>query len=159
MKRAIAWLGMALLVVGCGKSENTPLTQNKPDEGQAKASISTYLNDCGWKEIEFVSFQEASELPREVKGTKHSCAFQFSAKYTNLFGERVAKNNWVAVVCSDTDKPVVTYCYDDAMKLIGKLDRANEDAKVQEASPIRTVSFTEPANLAPNSADIKPLVP
>jgi hypothetical protein len=124
MKRAIVFLGLALVAVGCGGSkdgqptaDSTPAGKPAPDE--AKACIVAYLNQCGWKDVELAQIADQPQVPTEAKATGEAWAFAFTAHYTNVFGERQTSANWVAVVTRADGKPCVKSCFDESRKLVG----------------------------------------
>jgi len=124
MKRTIAWLGLALLSAGCGGKPNadpsaSAAATGKPAADEAKACIVAYLGQCGWQDVELVRMADCPELPKGAKATGELWAFTFSATYTNVVGERLTSENWVAVVARADGKPCVTGCFDEARRLVG----------------------------------------
>jgi hypothetical protein len=127
MTRAIAFLGLALLAVGCGGSKDgRPTTDagsgqaaGKPAADEAKACIVTYLNQCGWKDVELAQVTDQAEVPAGAKVSGEAWAFAFTAHYTNVFGERQTSANWVAVVARADGKPCVRRCLDEGRRLVG----------------------------------------
>ena len=125
MARAIAFLGLALLAIGCG-SKDGPATADgsapaagKPAPDETKACIVAYLNQCGWKDVELAQVTDQAELPAGAKVTGEAWAYGFTAHYTNVFGERQTSANWVAVVARADGKPCVKSCFDEGRKLVG----------------------------------------
>jgi hypothetical protein len=145
MKRAIALFGLALLVVGCGDKDGKPAadgqgsaqTTGKPPTDEAKACIVTYLNQCGWKDVELASIADQPEVPAGAKAGGEAWAFAFTAHYTNLFGERQSSENWLAVVGRTDGKPCVTSCFDETRHLVGGHTGAesNEKGKLVASGP------------------------
>jgi hypothetical protein len=125
MKHAIAFLGLALLAAGCGDSGKPSAeaaaaqAANKPAIDETKACISSYMAQCGWKDVEFAQFSENAELPSQVKVVGDAWAFTFTANYTNVVGERQTSENWVAVLAKENGKPYVKSCFDSSKKLVG----------------------------------------
>jgi hypothetical protein len=123
MKRAIAFLGLALLAAGCGgkdspKPEVAAVSKPAPDE--AKACIAGYLGQCGWKDVELVAIADSPSLPKGTPAINgEAWAFTFSAQYTNILGERQATENWIAVVARSDGKACVTSCFDHAQRMVG----------------------------------------
>ena len=125
MTRAFAFLGFALLATGCGKSDVPKAdsaapaqASGKPATDEAKACITDYLAQCGWKDVEFVAVADQATLPEAAKAIGEAWAFCFSVRYSNVFGERQSCDNWVAVVARDGGKSRVTSCFDDAKQLV-----------------------------------------
>jgi hypothetical protein len=124
MRRVITFLGLALLAAGCGGSK-TPTAEapaaatGRPGADEAKACIATYLGQCGCKDVELVSLAERPDVPAGAKIPGEAWAYTFSAKYTDLFGERRASENWVAVLARADGKPCLKSCFDDAKRLVG----------------------------------------
>ena len=127
MTRAIAFLGLALLAVGCGGgTDGQPTAGEAPARAagkqaadEAKACIVTYLNQCGWKDVELAQVTDQPQVPAEAKVTGEAWAFAFTAHYTNVFGERQTSANWVAVVGRADGKACVKSCFDEGRKLVG----------------------------------------
>jgi hypothetical protein len=125
MTRAIALFGLALLVIGCGGGkEGKPVADagaptGKPAPDEAKACIVTYLNQCGWKDVELARLSDQPELPAGAGAGGEAWAFSFTAHYTNVLGERRTSANWLAVVARAEGKPRVTSCFDEARRLVG----------------------------------------
>jgi len=137
MARAIAWFGLALLVVGCGGGkQGKPVADagapaGKPGPDEAKACIVTYLNQCGWKDVELARVSDQPELPAGAGAGAggEAWAFAFTAHYTNVLGERRTSENWVAVVARAAGKPTVTSCFDETRHLVGGHTGAEADEK------------------------------
>ena len=125
MKRVIAILGLAILTVGCGtKSLENPIANQstptgKPAADEAKACIITYLNQCGWKDVDLAKVVEEPAVPAEAKSYDESWAFTFTAQYTNVVGERQTSENWMAVVRRSEGKATVKCCFDESRRLVG----------------------------------------
>ena len=124
MRRAITLLGLTLLAAGCGGGKSPtaeapgPVT-GRPGAEEAKACIAAYLGQCGWKDVELVSLADQPDLPPGAKVTGEAWAYTFSAKYTDLFGERRASENWVAVLTRTDGKPCLKSCFDGAKRQVG----------------------------------------
>jgi hypothetical protein len=124
MRRAIAFLGLAVLAAGCGDTK-TPTAEaptaatGRPAADEARACIAAYLGQCGWRDVELVSLADQQDVPKGGKSAGDAWAFTFSAKYTDLFGERRTSENWVAVLTRADGKPCMTSCFDDAKRLVG----------------------------------------
>src|SRR4051794_5144367 len=100
MTRAIAFLGMVLLAVGCGGGKDgkpvadaTAPAAGRPAPDEAKACIVAYLRQCGWKDVELAELSDQPKLPDGVQGADGACAFAFTAHYTNVVGERRTSAN------------------------------------------------------------------
>jgi hypothetical protein len=123
MRRAITFLGLALLAAGCGgktpTAETAAVPAGRPGADEAKACIAAYLGQCGWRDVELVSLADQADVPTGAKVTGEAWAFTFSAKYTDLFGERQASQNWVAVLSRTDGKPCLKSCFDEAKRLVG----------------------------------------
>ncbi len=125
MRYAIGFLGLALLAVGCTDSSKPKADANlaatgKPADDETKACITSYLVQCGWKEVELTRLDERADVPREAMILSgEAWAFTFTARYTNVVGERLTSENWVAVLARDEGKPRVKSCLDSAKKLVG----------------------------------------
>ena len=142
MLRAIGFLGLVLVAVGCGGGKDgqptadaTPAGKPAPDE--AKTCIVAYLNQCGWKDVELAQIADQPQVPPEAKVTGEAWAFAFTAHYTNVFGERQTSANWVAVVARADGKPCVKSCFDDSRKLVGGHTgaEANEKGNLVRLAP------------------------
>lgn len=136
MKRLFALFLMSLLAVGCGSSgkpePQAAATEGaKPTTDEARVCVSDYMNQCGWRDVEFSTFADQTELPKEAKTTGDAWAFSFSASYQNIFGERQKTTNWVAVVTRDSGKFKVARCYDEAKQLVGGHTGSEESEKAQ----------------------------
>ncbi len=123
MKRAITFLGMALLIAGCG-GKDSPKPEaaavGKPAADEAKVCIAGYLGQCGWKDVELVAIADQPSLPKGITAPSgEAWAFTFSAKYTDLFGQQQATENWVAVVARSDGKACVKSCFDHAQRMVG----------------------------------------
>lgn len=123
MRRAITFLGLALFAAGCGgkspTAERPAVPAGRPGTDEARACIAAYLGQCGWRDVELVSLADQTEVPAGTKVTGEAWAYTFSAKYTDLFGERRASENWVAVLARDDGKPCLKSCFDDTKRLVG----------------------------------------
>lgn len=126
MKRAMALLGLALLAAGCGKSGNSTAENaapaaatGKPADDEAKGCIVAYLGQCGWQDVQLTHMVDQPEVPKAAKVTEEAWAFTFTATYTNVVGERLTSENWVAVVTRSSGKPCVKCCFDEARHLVG----------------------------------------
>lgn len=143
MTRAIAMVGFALLVVGCGKGKDGRPTADsqapagKPGPEEARGVIVAYLNQCGWKDVELARLTDQPELPAGARSDGEAWAFAFSASYTNVFGERQSSENWVAVVGRSGGKPCVTSCFDESRRLVGGHTgaEANEKGRLVASAP------------------------
>lgn len=145
MTRAIAFLGLALLAVGCGGGKDGQPTADagsapaagKPAPDEAKACIVTYLNQCGWKDVELAQVTDQPQVPAEAQVVGEAWAFAFTAHYTNVFGERQTSSNWVAVVTRADGQPCVKSCFDDSRKLVGGHTgfEANEKGTLVKLAP------------------------
>jgi len=132
MRNAILFLGLALAAAGCGGGSKPAADAGptgKPGNDEAKACIVAYLGQCGWKDVELVRLSDHPEMPKGAKVPGEAWAFCFSATYTNVFGERQATENWVAVIGRDGDKARVTTCFDEACRLVGGHSGAEECEK------------------------------
>lgn len=127
MMRATALLGLALLAAGCGDGGKPTADQAAPDAppgkpavDEARMCIAAYLGQCGWKDVELSGVADHDGMPKGAPApTGEAWAFTFSATYTNLFGERQASVNWVAVLGRSDGQPCVKSCYDDSRRLVG----------------------------------------
>ena len=126
MTRAIAFLGVVTLAVGCGggkdgkpAADGSAPAAGKPAPDETKACIVAYLNQCGWRDVELAEVSDQPKLPDGARASGDAWAFAFTAHYTNVVGERRTSANWVAVVGRADGKPCVTGCYDDARRLVG----------------------------------------
>jgi len=124
MRRAIAFVGLALFMAGCGggkPSAESPAqaATGKPGADEAKACIVNYLGQCGWKDVELVRLADQPDMPTGSKVTGEAWAFTFSATYTNIVGERQTSENWVAVVARADGKPCVKGCFDETRRMVG----------------------------------------
>ena len=134
--RGIAFCWLSILAVGCGNrsAENLVVEQSapagKPATDEAKACIVTYLNQCGWKDVELAQVAETSTLPAEAKGFEDAWAFTFTAQYTNVVGERQTSENWMAVVRRSEGKANVKCCFDESRRLVGGHSGAEKIEKV-----------------------------
>ena len=146
MTRAIAFVGLALLAAGCGGSKDGkpaadagPPAQatGKPAPDEATACIVTYLNQCGWKDVELANVADQPEVPAGAKAAGEVWAFAFTARYTNVFGERRTSANWVAVVSRADGKVCVTSCFDEGRHLVGGHTgaEANEKGTLVASAP------------------------
>src|SRR5690348_7882055 len=105
MMRKFAFLGLALAAIGCGSKDGKPAAESaapapvagKPAADEATACIVTYLNQCGWKDVELTGVAPA-DVPAGAKVSGEAWAYSFTARYSNVFGERRTSANWVAVV-------------------------------------------------------------
>jgi hypothetical protein len=128
MKRALAYLAITLVAVGCGSKSDPPAkAEGRPPADEAKTCIATYLAERGLSDVEFVSLAEDAELPAESKLKGEAWAFAFCATYKNVFGERQTGGNWVAVVTRSEGKTCVAGCFDEARKPLG--GRGQEEAE------------------------------
>lgn len=150
MKRAIALLGLALLLGGCGESGKpaveTAADANKPAPDETKALIATYLGQCGCKDVELAQLTD-TEVPKESKAPGEVWAYTFTAHYTNVIGERQTSENWVAVVGRFDGKPCVRGCFDSSKRLVGGHNggESTETANLTPAPPVESY----PAIVAP----------
>ena len=122
MRRAIAFLGLALLAAGCGGKTPTgeaAAATGRPEGEEAKACIAAYLVQCGWRDVELVSLADQPDVPKGGKAAGETWAYTFSARDTDLFGERRASENWVAVLTRADGKPCLTSCFDETKRLVG----------------------------------------
>lgn len=154
MKYAMGFLGLALLAAGCTdsskpKGEAGQAATGKPADDETKVCITTYLGQCGWKDVELVKMDERSDVPREAKiVSKEAWAYTFTANYTNVFGERKTSENWVVVLTRDEGKPCVRSCLDSEKKLVGGHSGA-EGTDVAVLAPMPEADNL-PAIVAPN---------
>jgi hypothetical protein len=121
MRRAIAFLGLALLAAGCGKSE-APKAEGpagRPGTEEARTCIVTYLAQCGWKDVELVRLADSPDIPTPAKVPADAWAYTFSATYTNVFGERRTSENWVAVLTRADGQARLKSCFDESRRLVG----------------------------------------
>jgi hypothetical protein len=126
MKRAIGLLALALLVAGCGDSAKPKADAGvstdsaaKPLEDDTRTCIVAYLGQCGWKEVELVSVTQCDQVPKEAQSVAASWAYTFTAKYTDVFGERQTRENWLAVISKIDGRASVKCCYDGSRHLVG----------------------------------------
>ena len=123
MRRAIAFLGLALLAAGCGgktpAGDASAAATGRPGAEEARACIAAYLGQCGWRDVELVSLADQPDVPKGGKVAGEAWAYTFSARYTDLFGERRTNENWVAVLTRADGKPCLTSCFDGAKRLVG----------------------------------------
>ena len=138
MTRAIAFLGLALpgrRVRGRqgrqagGRGRGPRQAAGKPAADEAKACIVTYLNQCGWKDVELAGVSDQADVPAGARATGEAWAFSFTAHYTNVFGERRTSANWVAVVGRAAGKACVTSCFDETRHLVGGHSGAEANEK------------------------------
>ena len=140
MKRAMALLGLALLLGGCGESgkpsAEVAAPPSKPAPHEAKAIITAYLGQCGWKDVELAQLTD-TEVPKESKAHGEVWAFTFTAHYTNVIGERQTSENWVAVVGRFDGSPCVRVCFDRSKRLVGGHNggESTETANLTPAPP------------------------
>lgn len=129
MQRALAFLVLTGLAVGCGgsKPDAPARAEGRPPADEAKTCIAAYLTGRGWTDVEFVALADEAELPAASKVSGAAWAFAFTARYTNLFGERQAGGNWVAVVTRSEGKTCVAGCFDEARHPLG--GRGHEEAE------------------------------
>jgi hypothetical protein len=124
MKRAIGLLTLALFVAGCGDSgkpqADGAATKDaaEPAVDDTRTCIVAYLGQCGWKDVELVSVT-ACDVPKEAQSVASSWAYTFTAKYTDVFGERQTRENWLAVVSKFEGRASVKCCYDSGRQLVG----------------------------------------
>jgi hypothetical protein len=121
MKRALAFLALTIVAVGCGgsKSDAPAAAGGRPPADEAKTCIAAYLGERGLTDVEFASLQAEAELPSESKVKGEAWAFAFSATYKDVFGEPKKSENWVAVVTRSEGKTCVCGCFDEARKPLG----------------------------------------
>ncbi len=154
MKQISAFLLFAL-AIGCGRSDKPQADASKQNSGKpstddARLCVSDYMYQCGWKEVEFISFADQADIPAEAKTNGDAWAFQFSAKYKNLFGEAQETKNWVAVVNRADGKVKVLSCFDETKHLIGGHGGQEESEKAKlTMPPTDAVGKMDPAPSAP----------
>jgi hypothetical protein len=124
MRRTIAFVGLAFLAAGCGGSPSADGTASvsatgKPTDDEAKACIVAYFSQCGWQDVQLVRMADHAEIPKGAKVTGEVWAYTFSATYTNVVGEKVTSENWVAVVARADGKPCVKGCFDETRRMVG----------------------------------------
>lgn len=126
MKRAFGLLALALLAAGCGDSGKPQVDAGvakeaavKPPEDDTRTCIVAYLGQCGWKDVELVAVTQCDQVPKEAQSVAGSWAYTFTAKYTDVFGERHTRENWLAVISKIDGKASVKCCYDGARQLVG----------------------------------------
>jgi hypothetical protein len=143
MKRIFTFFAMALLAAGCGGSgkpeaESSGQATGKPGADEAKACIAGYLGQCGWQNVELVTLADCDNLPPEAKTGGELWAFTFTARYTNIVGERQTSENWIAVVARSDGKACVRSCFDNARRLVGghRGDETSEIANLNATGPV-----------------------
>jgi len=142
MRYSIGFLGLALLALGCADSSKPKAEANlaatgKPADDETKSCITSYLGQCGWKDVELVKLDEQADVPREAMILKGDAwAYTFTANYTNVFGERKTSENWVAVLARDEGKPCVKSCLDSSKKLVGGHSGAEGTTEVAVLAPM-----------------------
>jgi hypothetical protein len=126
MKRAFGLLALTLLAAGCGDSAKrqadsaaTKDAAAKPAEDDTRTCIVAYLDQCGWKDVELVSVSQCDQVPPAAQSVATSWAYTFTAKYTDVFGERQTRENWLAVISKFEGKASVKCCYDSSRQLVG----------------------------------------
>jgi hypothetical protein len=149
MTRATAFLGLALFAVGCGGSTHGPTAEKpagKPADDEARTCVLAYLTECGWKNVELANFTERPDVPAEAHAGSQAWAFVFTARYTNVMGERQTSENWVAVLGRSEGKPCVQSCFDNSRRQVGGHTGAEPNEK-------GTLVASAPAD------DLPPIVP
>lgn len=126
MKRTIGLLTLAFFVAGCGDSAKpqadsaaTKDAAAKPAEDDTRTCIVAYLGQCGWKDVELVSVTQSDQVPKEAQSVSANWAYTFTARYTDVFGERQTRENWLAVISKFEGKASVKCCYDSTRQLVG----------------------------------------
>jgi hypothetical protein len=149
MTRLIAFLSLALLAFGCGSSTDHRTGEKpagKPADDEARTCIVAYLSECGWKNVELANVAERSDVPAEAHAGSQAWAFTFTARYTNVIGERQTSENWVAVLGRSEGKPCVQSCFDDSRRQVAGHTGAEPNEK-------GTLASFAPAD------DLPPIVP
>ena len=160
MTRAIAFLGLALLGVGCGGAKDDKATADKtapagkPAPDEAKGCIVAYLNQCGWKDVELAVVADQPDMPTAAMPTGDAWAFTFTAHYTNVVGERQTSENWVAVIGRADGKPCVTSCFDATRRLVG--GHSGTEATSVEKGNLGALAALPPADDLPPIVAPKP---
>jgi hypothetical protein len=123
MRRATAFLGLALLAAGCsGGKDGKPTAEapaDRPGPDEARACIVAYLNQCGWRDVELTQIADQAKVPDAARAAGDAWAYSFTARYTSVVGERQTSANWVAVVTRADGKPCVSCCFDEGSRLVG----------------------------------------
>jgi hypothetical protein len=121
MRRAIAFLGFTLLVVGCSKSDGpkAEAPAGRPAADEAGACIVAYLGQCGWQNVQLAGVADLADVPKDAGTTGDAWAYTFSATYTDVFGERRTSESWVAVITRADGKPCLKCCFDESKRLVG----------------------------------------
>lgn len=140
MKRAIGLLALAILAAGCTKGSKPVADDGKtgaPAADESRACIMSYLNQCGWQNVELADVNPCTELPSEALIVGDAWAYTFTASYTDLFGERQKCENWLAILCRLDGKTSVKNCFDAARRLVGghRGDEHGEKASLTPAPP------------------------
>jgi hypothetical protein len=153
MKHVCAFLALALLAAGCADSKPqadasaSSQPTGKPADDEARACIASYLGECGWREVEFASLADCTNPPSVAKVTGETWAFHFTARYTNIVGERQSSENWIALLSRVEGKPVVVACFDQSRQLVSG-HRGDETTAIANLSPGAPISEL-PAIVAP----------
>jgi flagellar capping protein FliD len=121
------------LAIGCGGTKNAPETAATPTDDDVKASIVSYLGECGLQEVEVATLAPESAIPTTAQFDGKGWAYKFSASFTNLLGERKTDTDWMAVLTRDAGKTRVAVCLNEARQPMGGKD---ESIKNREAAGI-----------------------
>ena len=122
MKRAIGLLALAILAAGCtsgSKPGRDDAKSGAPAVDETRACITSYLNQCGWQNVELADVNPCNQLPSEALVLGDAWAYTFTATYTDLFGERQRSDNWLAIIARVDGKTSVKNCFDSARRLVG----------------------------------------
>ena len=149
MKRVIGLLAAAMLATGCGGGKakvDADQAAGKPQADETKSCIVCYMGQCGWNDVEIVNVADCAKPP-EGAIVGESWAYTFSARYTNVFGERQVSENWIAVVGRAEGKALVKNCYDNTLRLVGG-HRGDEKSATASLTPMAPADDL-PAIVAP----------
>jgi hypothetical protein len=126
MKRVA--LILFLTAIGCGKSSNTPESQDhstpnttaapttsgKPSDSEAITSIREYFTDpgMGWSNVEVMQVSAPVEAPKEAApGMSELWAYSVTMTGENVIGEKVLNRNWLVLIGRENGKPKVKDCF------------------------------------------------
>jgi hypothetical protein len=155
MKRILALtlvaLAVALTTVGCG-SKSAPgvaaKPAGKPSSDEATAALAEHLGSIGCEQVAVSGLADKPDAPNDVLLSGEYWAYQFTAAFSNMLGERMTSDRWIACLARNDDgKVVVKMCRDERPALAENTPAivAPTVPPVPDVSPIKPVSFTDPA--------------